>query len=263
MSIIQKITGAAANVITAGIEKITGKKYGRQTAEKNIYKSKVGKVLKVAQNVAALAATAAAGAAAVAARGGSSVVASQIAKKAGTYALKHPLKAAAAATGIGILATSAKARKAAKKTNPLEFGMDIGKAIENPTLSNITEIAKDNPLLTAAVAVAGGGLGLKAAASGISAYQSYQLKEAVLASSGNQGVIDQIDQEEIGNGQTYQTPATTAVSGQELPLGKTTRQPRRRKISKKMNNISQKVNVVVKTTGISSRKIYKYATISR
>jgi hypothetical protein len=49
----------------------------------------------------------------------------------------------------------------------VNFGSNIGKAIDNPTLENITNIAKENPIVTslagiATVAAVGGGIGLAA-----------------------------------------------------------------------------------------------------
>jgi len=81
-------------------------------------------------------------------------------------AIKSPVQTAKTAAGLGVsavaisaLSSSKKAQAAVIKTpsSLVNFGTNIGKAIDSPSLSNVANIAKENPVLSAA-AVAGAAL---------------------------------------------------------------------------------------------------------
>lgn len=106
---------------------------------------------------------------------GGSGVATAIVKTA----ITKPILTGAVLVGGGILAESKKAQELVKTTNPVEFGQDIGKAIENPSVSSIKEILTDNPLISGVVgAVAGAGL-IKAGSSLYQGYKTGELTEAL------------------------------------------------------------------------------------
>jgi hypothetical protein len=95
------------------------------------------------------------------ARGIVSAVAPVIAK-IGTTIAKSPIKSTAA-IGVGIIGVNA-AKSSPKVATAIlntpsslaNFGSNIGKAVENPNLTSITNIAKQNPLLTAGTVLAAG-----------------------------------------------------------------------------------------------------------
>jgi hypothetical protein len=279
MGIIQKATGGIANLITAGIEKITGKKYGRQTSTNNIYNTGVGKVLAVGQNVTAIALGTALLAPGATAGGLSKAVASQTIK---SLSLKTATKLAVGLTatnvGVGILSKSTKVQKAVKSaittTNASQFGEDIGTAIENPTGSNLTDIAKNNPLLSVLAGGAIAYVGGKALVGVAGAVTSYQAKQATQANTqamldesqgnftGNQGVEQGVGDGYIPN-QGY---GTSNIQGQPLPLGQnSSTQPRRRTKTKKTTNISQRLNLIVNNASNNrtiKQKIYKEVVLA-
>jgi len=177
--------------------------------------------------------------------------------------------AIAAPIAIGVLKETKKPLEAITKAPGAltAFGSDVGKAIENPSISSITNIVKENPTVSA---IAGGlaiGAGAGALVTGIGALENIKTRESVqelTSTLGNQlpattGVTSSTDTSKAL--QTEQKPfsPTTAVTPATAPLAQTTtRKVAKMKTRKQVPQaISQRVNVVVQnkntSTGIKSQ----------
>lgn len=94
----------------------------------------------------------------------------KVAQTVGAYAIKNPIGALIYGTvgtvGAGILSKTPEAKDKVMDApkNAYNFGTNIGEAIHNPSIENITTIAKENPFLTA-LSLAGAGLLISKASS--------------------------------------------------------------------------------------------------
>lgn len=165
VSLIEKISKiglsvptAVANLITSGLEKITGKKYGRTTAEELASKP-AGKVLGTAIAATATALGVAVAAPVVAAKGGAVVVAKTAVKALVPQTTKGKIIAAVAAPVVaGAIIKEPEAAAKAIISAPSElaqFGGDVASFAANPSLEAAKEIIAESPVISAAAAIAG------------------------------------------------------------------------------------------------------------
>lgn len=151
---------AVGNVITAGLEKITGKKYGRSTAE-GLASTTAGKVLGTAIAGTAVALTAATVAAIPAAAAATRTAAT----KAATIAKANPIKTAIAAPIItgAIISQPEKAAKTLVQA-PIQLG-NVGANIANlaaaPSIEGVKELVTENPVIVGTAIAAGTAFGIK------------------------------------------------------------------------------------------------------
>jgi len=123
--------------------------------------------------------------------------------KAAVQTAKPTTKLALLAASVptaGLLVNSSKARKAVV-TAPAElynFGSNLGKVVDNPSLSTAKELFTENPLIAGGTAAAGGlllGKGIFSAATSIASTQALQKNtEAISEKSLGSGIVDTIQQ---------------------------------------------------------------------
>lgn len=182
---------------------------------------------------------------------------------------------AAVAAPIVVGAVAQKPLESAKAlisapSNLANFGGNAANLIASPSVSNLKTLAKENPILTGAAALAtavtvGGGIGL--AANTAATFINSQATKANTAASlgGTEDLpVTVVDK----SGQFQATPATggtaiapsTPITPQTQAVSKSgvVRRRKRKSMRSTPTNISQKVNVVVAnkttTTGISNRR---------
>lgn len=162
--------------------------------------SSVSTASKAAAPVVAKAATAAAP---VVAKAAVSTAKSVVTNPAG--ALKTTIGGGAVILGGSILASSSKARESVVKApgEIAQFGTNIGIAIDNPSVENIGNIAKDSPILTG-LALAGAALVVSKAA-------------GTIATAANTKAIKDSN-DILKNPNTIQTPVSGVISGTSKPL---------------------------------------------
>lgn len=176
--------------------------------------------------------------------------------------------------GAGILAETKKPIQAVSTlpSNIGNFGSNVGKLIDNPTLLQAEKTLKENPLISSIVLGTGAAIVGKGATSAFGAVSSYQTKKAVdelsstikqnntannlLPSAGEIALRDTSTNEVASSTnsfipQTAVTPATTQMTTTKTGISK-------RKTYKKqqLQNISQKVNVVLGNKTYINRRTY-------
>lgn len=242
-----------ANIITAGLEKVTGKKYGRTTA-KEFSESSFGKKLTKAAAVPAAGLVIAAGAGGRAASLAKSLVPATIKGKVitGTSAL----------IGYGVLKSSPKAQKTVEKaivslpdkpSKIIGLGKGIGQVIEKKKKFTAKDVGK-------ALAVAGivGGAAAGAAVILPKIKEKFTKEKAVVPEV-SPGVFEAtpeqaqqlVKEKPIGIEGTPQTPQTTKIT--------TGRKPYKRRRAKKTPSVRQsvRVNVINRSTGIRNTNYIK------
>lgn len=171
------------------------------------------------------------------------------------------IAAVATPIAIGAIASSPKLQTGliTAPSSLVNFGTNVGKIIENPSLATVKETVKENPLISSAVALGGaaaigGGLGLLAntvataintkatninsAPSDIAVPTSTMVKETFAGQ----------EQTATSVSPTPQTPQTKVISNT------TTRNKKRRRKAQKPTIMQQKVNVMVNN---SSKNIFQ------
>lgn len=168
---------AIGNVITAGLEKVTGKKYGRSTAAE-LSETTAGKVLGTA-----IAGTAAAlGTAVIATTPVLSAAAAKVGSKAVSVAKANPIKTAIAAPIItgAVISQPEKAAKAIVET-PFQLG-NVGANIANlaasPSIEGVKELVTENPVIVGTAIAAGTALGIKGVAQAAATFGQTQAIQA-------------------------------------------------------------------------------------
>lgn len=168
---------------------------------------------------------------------------------------------AVAGNPIGAAKTISNAPQAAAN-----FGYNLAKVGSNPTLENVKEIAKENPLLTgAAVTALVAPLAIKAIPSLINLETSREVKKEL------KNLADMPDMANTKQEQILTTPTDTQ---KELPIVTNQGTPQtpqtqtispnitrpRKKYSKrhKITSMSQKVNVIVSNTGVKNSYSKRY-----
>lgn len=141
------------------------------------------------------------------------------------------------------------------------FGSDVGKAIEDPSLSSITNIVKENPTVSAVVGGLAIGAGAGALVSGLGAIENIKTRESV------QDLTQQLSIMPVSPApstvgatppaaKTEQKPfsPTTAVTPATAPLSSTngTRARKKRTTKKVQPSVNQRVNVIVQNKNTST-----------
>jgi len=168
---------AVGNVIVAGLEKITGKKYGRTTTEE-LASTTAGKVLGTAIAGTAAALTAAT----IAAVPAAAAATRETATKAAAVVKANPIKTAIAAPIItgAVISQPEKAAKAIVQT-PFQLG-NVGANIANlaasPSIEGVKELVTENPVIVGTAIAAGTALGIKGVAQAAATFGQTQAIQA-------------------------------------------------------------------------------------
>jgi len=276
MGILKKISTIAltpstaiGNVITAGLEKVTGKTYGRTKASE-LASTTAGKVLGTAIAGTAVALTAATAATIPIVAAATKTIATKavsvgkaVGSKAVSVAKANPLTTAIAVPVItGAFIAEPKAAAKAIVQTPLNLanvGGNIATLAANPSLENLKTLAVENPIIVGTGLAAGTALGLKGIAQTAATYtQTQAIKEQTQAIRGVQ-ITD------LGQNLPYssveeaeETPlykATTPIEETYQIAGttkKATKRKKRKALEPRRQTISQRVNVNV---GVDNRKV--------
>jgi len=100
-------------------------------------------------------------------------------------AVTNPIKTSAVVIGGGVLSSSQKSQNvvstqiAKAPSNLANFGTNIGNAVDNPSIASITEIAKENPILTSIVGAAAAYGTYKAVSPAVNAFSTFQNTQAI------------------------------------------------------------------------------------
>lgn len=272
LSSLQRIVltplAGTANLITAGLEKVTGKTYGRQTVEAAM-QDPVAKGLAnvIIGGTAAIGAVLAAPAVggAVAARGGAAAVAKTAAKSLIPSTAKGKVIAAVAApVVIGAVAKEpVKSLKAAVQapSELAQFGGDVASFVANPSLESAKQIVKESPIISAATGLLVAGGAVKTIAPAIASIkQTEAIKEQTAAIEGATKAVQPqgITVTDLSQAQTPLTPVMPQTS--QVSAGTQARKRRKgvRKAAMPSVNQSVRVNVInsSKSVGISHTKKY-------
>jgi hypothetical protein len=273
LSSLQRIVitplAGTANLALSGLEKITGKKYGRQTVEAAM-QDPVAKGLAnvIIGGAAALGAVVAAPAAAsaVAARGGAAVVAKTAAKALIPSTAKGKVIAAVAAPVV-IGAISKEPVKVAKAaisapSELAQFGGDVATFAANPSVENAKQIVKESPIISTVTGLLVAGGAVKTIAPAIATIkQTEAIKEQTEAIKGATDTIQAPSGITVTDLSKTQTPLTP-ITPQTAPMSSVdvakTRRKRARKAKLPSVNQNVRVNVInsSKSVGISQTKKY-------
>jgi hypothetical protein len=267
MGILQKISQIAltpstaiGNVITAGLEKVTGKTYGRTTAAE-LSSTTAGKVLgtAIAGTAVALAATAAATIPIVA------TAAKSVGTKAVSVAKANPIKTAIAVPIItgAVISQPAAVAKAVVQTpvNLGNVGANIATLAADPSLENLKTLVVENPVIVGTGLAAGTALGLKGIAQTAATFSQTQATRDLTKTMGGIQVID------LGSGSGL--PSSSIEEAQNTPLvqastpieetyqiagttKKATKRKKKKALEPRRQTISQRVNVNV---GVDNRRV--------
>lgn len=265
MGILQKISQIAltpstaiGNVITAGLEKVTGKKYGRTTAAE-LSSTTAGKVLGTAIAGTAVALTAAAAATIPIV----STAAKSVGSKAVSVAKANPIKTAIAVPLItgAVISQPAAVAKAVVQTpvNLGNVGANIATLAAEPSLENLKTLVVENPVIVGTGLAAGTALGLKGIAQTAATFSQTQATKELTQTLGGVQIRD------LGSGLPYssieeaeETPlykASTPIEETYNIAGttkKATKRKKRKALEPRRQTISQRVNVNV---GVDNRKV--------
>jgi len=187
---------------------------------------------------------------------------------------------ASAPVVVGALSSSPKASTALVNapSSLVNFGSNVGKVLENPTLSNVQQTIKENPLISGAVVTTGliaTGGAIKAVTNVLQTQavreNTQAIKEQIPQTSQlippSISVIDKTGEFQIEKvGQTSETkPFETLQTTPQTPLTKEIRSSTARKKRRKspinkavLPNISQRVNVIVSNKASSDRISKRY-----
>lgn len=275
LSSIQKIIAAplagAANLVTAGIEKITGKTYGRTTTEEALSIPYVKASTNIIAGLGA-AAGAVAAAPSVAAAGGVGAVVQKAAvslipqSTVGKVAL-----IAATPAVIGAIAEQPKEIAKAIANAPSElaqFGGDVAKLAANPSLQGVKELVSESPIITSAIALGATALGASKIIPAIAtakqteaikeqteAYKDYTAGLEIASASGNYPTSGTGQIINTGSGVPI-TPATKTIQATAINGSK-----KRRKASRTSKTPVNNINIKIDDRDVYSvspkRKIYK------
>lgn len=147
-AIINTVVAPAANTITKGIEYVTGKKYGRTSVE-TYEKSAIGRAaITTLGGVAA--ATGVAAAAPIVARAAPSIAKALVP----TTAKGAIIGGTAALVGVPAVIQNPKI-VTSTASGLVNVGSNIGKASKEPSISSITNIVKENPIISTGIIAAG------------------------------------------------------------------------------------------------------------
>lgn len=166
--------------------------------------------------------------------------------------------AVAAPIAIGVLKETKKPLEAVSKapSELTQFGSDIGKFVENPSTTTAADIVQNSPLLTAGAGLLLAGGAVKTGAAVAGAISNIQTRDALkdLANQNNTlpagDSAKDITQKEITTPQkafipeTAITPATAKITSLQAKRS-------RRRSYQKMNQVNQRVNVVVQNKSSS------------
>lgn len=265
MGILQKISQVAltpstaiGNVITAGLEKVTGKKYGRTTAAE-LSSTTAGKVLGTAIAGTAVALTAAAAATIPSV----TTAVKSVGSKAVSVAKANPIKTAIAVPIItgAVISQPAAVAKAVVQTpvNLGNVGANIATLAAEPSLENLKTLVVENPVIVGTGLAAGTALGLKGIAQTAATYtQTQAIKEQTQAIKGVQitdlgqnlpySSVEEAEETPLYKAstpieETYQIAGTTK---------KATKRKKKKALEPRRQTISQRVNVNV---GVDNRKV--------
>lgn len=266
-----------ANLILSGLEKVTGKTYGRQSVEAAMQdKVATGLANVIIGGAVALGGVVAAPkiAAAVAAKGGTAAVVKSAAASLIPATAKGKIIAAVAAPIVvgAVMKEPTKSIQAVVKapSELAQFGGDVATFAANPSLESAKEIIKESPLITTAATALGviavGKAVLPAIATAkqtgaiqeqTEAYKQYTagLEQAAAGITKPQ-LISVTDLSTPNKDILPMTPQTQTLSS--VPTGTKTRKRRARKAVLPAINQNVRVNVInsSKSVGISQTKRY-------
>lgn len=163
---------------------------------------------------------------------------------------------------ISAVASSSKLQKGIinAPSSLAQFGGNLGSLAEDPTLENLTRVAKDNPVLTAAAGVTGL-LAVGTAVRGVAGIIATTMNtNAVKANTANSNISELYPNSVAGNSALVAPVTDSSIKTPTIlaQKGAATSRKRRKTKSKDTGRITQNVKVYnIDDRDVSDRKVYK------